>query len=168
MNKQAKEILQTLSANKFYAECPCCNENIPLSKANLFYSDKFNEKAEENYDLYLTDLIEQKRELKTLKDSISNKSEIGARAVNIGLILERIFPSLTEFPYCCEDCRSLFDPIDYLVFEGLATTGKVRKIFWVEIKTGGSRLNTHQREIKSLVDNKKLVWDVYSMEEHYE
>lgn len=168
MQKKAREIIETLSANRFYGECPCCNETILLSKANLFYSDEFNEKAKETRELCQNELDEQKQELKALKQSISNKSEIGARAVNIGFILERMFPSLAEFPYCCGDCRSLFDPIDYLVFEGLATKGKVERLLWIEIKTGGARLNQHERQIKSLVENKELGWDVYSMEGHNE
>lgn len=168
MRKKAMEIIETLSSNRFYGECPCCNETILLSKANLFYSDKFNVKAEETYELYQNEFDERKQELNALKQSISKKSEIGARSVNIGFILERMFPSLAEFPYCCEDCRSLFDPIDYLVFEGLSTKGKVERLLWIEIKTGGARLNQPQRQIKSLVENKELVWDVYSMEGHNE
>ena len=168
MRKKAQGIIDTLTSNRFYGQCPCCEETILLSKANLFFSDEFIEKAKETYEIYQTDFNEQKQELKARKESISAKSEIGARSVNIGFILEQMFPSLVEFPYCCEDCRSLFDPVDYLVFEGLATKGKVEKLLWVEIKTGGARLNQNERQIKSLVENKELYWDVYSMEEHNE
>src|SRR4030042_4732625 len=110
MKKRAKEVIETLSANKFYGECPCCGDTIPLAKANLFHSDKFNEKGLAIYKLCQQGFAEKKLELKELKKSISAKSESGAKAVNIGLIMERMFPSLKEFPYCCEDCRSLFDP----------------------------------------------------------
>lgn len=168
MKKKAKEIIETLSANQFYAECPCCNQTISLAKSNLFYSDEFNEKAKDAYELCQRELDERRQQLKALKQRISDKSEIGARSVNIGFILERMFPSLAEFPYCCEDCRSIFDPIDYLVFEGLAAKGKVEKLLWIEIKTGGARLNQHEKQIKSLVDRKELAWDVYSLEEHNE
>jgi len=163
MKKRAKEIIETLSANKFYGECPCCGETIPLGIANLFYSDKFNKSAKETYESYRNDLKEQKMSLKELKKGLMAKSETSARAINIGLIMQRMFPSLREFPYCCEDCRSLFEPVDYLVFKGLANKGKVEKLLWIEIKTGGSRLNPHQKEIKSLVENKKLFWDTYEI-----
>lgn len=168
MKKKVKEIVETLIANDFYAECPCCNQTISLAKSNLFYGDEFNEKAKTIYETYQRGLDERRQALKALKQRISDRSEIATRSVNIGFILERMFPSLAEFPYCCEDCRSMFDPIDYLVFEGLAAKGKVEKILWVEIKTGGARLNQHQRQIKSLVDRKELAWDVYSPEEHNE
>jgi predicted Holliday junction resolvase-like endonuclease len=168
MKKKVKEIIDTLITNDFYAECPCCSETISLAKSNLFYSDEFNEKAKTVYETSERELDERRQALKALKKRISDKSEITTRSVNIGFILERMFPSLAEFPYCCEDCRSMFDPVDYLVFEGLAVKGKVERILWVEIKTGGARLNQHQKQIKSLVDGKELAWDVYSPEEHNE
>ena len=164
MKKKAQDTIETLTENKFYAECPCCEETILLSKANLFYLDEFNAKALEALATYKDGLDEQKKELKELKEKISARSEIGAGSVNIGFILEHMFPSLKEFPFCCDDCRSLFEPIDYLVFEGLANKGKVERLLWIEVKTGGSRLNKHEKEIKLLVENKELVWDIYKME----
>ena len=62
-----------------------------------------------------------------MKEKIKGKSEVGARSVNIGKIVERIAPSLKGFPFQCNDCRSLFQPIDYLVLEGLTDTGLVKK-----------------------------------------
>ena len=43
------------------------------------------------------------------------------------------------------DCRSLFEPIDYVAFDGMTTTGKVDQIAFIDVKTGASRLNSHQR-----------------------
>jgi len=163
MLKEANKIIEMLSANKFYAECPCCGETILLQKTHLFYLDAFNTKAKETYDKYMMAFQARREKLRKLKESISTKSEVGARSVNIGLILERMLPSLEDFPFCCDDCRSLFDPVDYLVFEGLAT-GIVKKLLWIEIKTGDARLNTREREIKLLVEGKKLDWDIYNAE----
>lgn len=164
MERRTAEIIEMLSTNGLYAECPSCGETIQVRNAHLFYSDNFNATARKTYDNYVLGLQERKEELKTLKESIKASSEAGAKAVNIGLILERMLPSLDEFPFCCEDCRSLLDPIDYLVFEGLAAKGTVDKLFWVEIKTGQARLSSREREIKQLVEGKKLVWDIYRQE----
>lgn len=168
MRKKAQEAINMLTTGRFYTECPCCGDTILLQKADLFYLDDFNAGAEETYRQYQIELEARKKELKRRKESISTKSEVGAKSVNIGLILERIAPSLKEFPFHCNDCRSLFDPIDYLVFEGLASKGIVKKLFWIEIKTGKARLNQREREIKCLVEGKKLAWDIYRMEEHDE
>lgn len=89
------------------------------------------------------------------------RPKLTARAVNIGFILERIAPAFTHFPFEHNDCRSLFDPIDYVIFEGLNKKGVVNKIIFTDIKTGAARLNPHQKEIKSLIQNKKVEFKTY-------
>lgn len=164
---EAKQIIHMLTTGNFYIECPNpdCEETIMLRNAHLFYLDDFNEKAEDTYKQYQSELEERRNELKRHKESITADSEIRTKATNIGLILERIAPSLEDFPFRCNDCRSLFGPIDYVVFDGLANAGVVKKIFWVEIKTGVARLNAHERQVKLLVEGKKLEWDTYKNEE---
>ncbi|MGD9116770.1 MAG: Holliday junction resolvase-like protein [Dehalococcoidia bacterium] len=163
-NKQAGQIIDMLKAGDFYAECPDCGDSVMLRDAHLFYLDDFNEKASETYEQYQLELKEMRAELKRRKANITAKSLIGAKAVNIGFILERIAPSLEDFPFCCNDCRSLFEPVDYVVFEGLADAGVVKKMLWVEIKTGSARLSQRERQIKLLVEDKKLEWDTYKEE----
>jgi predicted Holliday junction resolvase-like endonuclease len=107
---------------------------------------------------------ERAQSLKKLRKSISLRSEVGAKAVNIGFILERLAPSMKTFRFEHNDCRSLFDPIDYLIFEGLTLKQKVDRILFVDIKTGGARLKSTQKEIKELVGRKKVRWDLYSPE----
>jgi hypothetical protein len=47
--KGAKDIIQRLEGNRFYAECPCCGEPILLKDAGLFYFDDFSPEAEGLY-----------------------------------------------------------------------------------------------------------------------
>lgn len=159
--KRAQEIIKALTGDKVYANCPCCEEPIRLSEANLFYLDNFSKVGSELYQAKLTEIRERKKYLRTRPKSVSVKSEIGARFVNIGAILERIAPSLSSFRFNRNDCRSLFDPIDYLIFEGLSNAGKVNRIIFAEIKTGKARLNARQQEIKSVVENKKIDFCTY-------
>lgn len=68
--------------------------------------------------------------------------------------------------FCFEknDCRSLFDPIDYVIFEGLTKKTSVSKILFVDIKTGKANLTGKQKEIRRLVQDKKVTWDTYPTE----
>ncbi len=70
-----------------------------------------------------------------------------------------------DFPFDRNDCRSLFDPIDYVIFEGLSKRGVVSKVLFADIKTGRARLKRNQKEIKMLVENKKVDWDTYKSED---
>jgi len=49
----------------------------------------------------------------------------------------------------------LFDPIDLIVFRGL-TNKKVKHITFLDIKTGESGLNKHQKMIRDAVYDKKV------------
>jgi predicted Holliday junction resolvase-like endonuclease len=161
LSKEAKGIIHTLEENRFYAECPCCGEPILLKDAGLFYLDDFSPDAEKLYQQKLAECKIREKEIREKRKKISLKSEIATETINIGFILERIAPSMKDFCFDRNDCRSLFDPIDYIIFEGLSQKNSVSKILFVEIKTGKARLNNHQKEIRSLVERKRVEWDTY-------
>jgi predicted Holliday junction resolvase-like endonuclease len=162
-NKQTQheEIIRALKKGNFFIECPETMDDVALKGAALFDNDNFTEKALAYYQEQLAFIQEEKRRLKAMKEIGSTKSETGALAVNLGLILERLAPTLDTFPYSHNDCRSLFDPIDYVIFEGLSEKGRVEKIIFTDIKTGKARLKPRQREIKSVIDRKKLFLKKY-------
>ena len=161
---EAKKIIRTLEENHFHAGCPHCDETFPLKEAGLFHLDDFSPEGEELYDEMLDGLKEQRKELRERREQISKRSETTTRAVNIGFVLERIAPAMEGFGFDRNDCRSLFDPIDYVVFEGLAEKGRVSRIIFADIKTGAARLSARQREIRDLVENKQVELDVYERE----
>lgn len=163
-SKKSTAVIEMLKSRNFYAECPCCQEPLPLRDAGLFYLDNFTDEADLLYQKKLQEMKEIAQSLKKLRKSISLRSEVGAKAVNIGFILERLAPSMKTFRFEHNDCRSLFDPIDYLIFEGLTLKQKVDRILFVDIKTGGARLQSTQKEIRELVGRKKVRWDLYSPE----
>lgn len=159
--REARAIIDALSQSNLYVECPHCNETIGLRYAHLFYLDDFPPEAKTLYQSRLEELKKRKESLREMPRKIARASETGASAVNIGLILERIAPSLSNFPFDHNDCRSLFDPIDYVVFEGLSRRGVVERIVFAEIKTGESKLSTRQKEIRFLIERKRVYWDTY-------
>ena len=159
--KEAKEIIHTLETNRFYAQCPCCGEPILLKDAGLFYLDDFSPEAEKLYQQKLTECKIREKEIREERKAIFKRSETATESINIGFILERVAPSMKDFRFDRNDCRSLFDPIDYIIFEGLSKKNSVSKILFVEIKTGKARLNDHQKDVRSLVERKQVSWDTY-------
>lgn len=164
LKNRAQEIIRTLIQENFYAVCPCCGESIPLKKAGLFYLNHFTPEAENLYRKRIEELKEREKELKEERKKIKERAEVGAKSVNIGFILERIAPSLKDFKFIRNDCRSLFDPIDYIIFEGLSKKGAVTKLLFMDIKTGKARLKQVQKEIKDRIERKKVEWDTYETE----
>jgi predicted Holliday junction resolvase-like endonuclease len=66
-------------------------------------------------------------DLKERELNMTKRPQLTAKAVNIGFILERIAPAFDHFPFEHNDCRSLFDPIDYVIFEGLNKSGSCKQ-----------------------------------------
>jgi predicted Holliday junction resolvase-like endonuclease len=162
--KDAREIIHMLETNGLYAECPCCGKPMLLKESGLFYLEDFTPQAEQLCQQRLVDLEERKKQIRARREKISQTSETGARATNIGFILERLAPSMDEFRFDHNDCRGLFDPIDYIIFEGLSRKGKVSKIVFVDIKTGEGRLTPKQKAIRLLVERQRVTFDTYRME----
>ncbi len=157
----AKQFIDTLEREGFYAECPCCGEPVLLQHCGLFYLDEFTDEAKARYEEYLEELRQSKADYQERKAQISQTSETQARETNMGFILERLAPALDSFRFERNDCRSLFYPIDYVIFEGLSARGRVSKILFTDVKTGAARLSAKQKEIRSLVQAKKVQFDVY-------
>jgi predicted Holliday junction resolvase-like endonuclease len=164
LDDTAEEVIRTLKAEGFYAECPCCDEPIRLSECDLFYLDDFTPTAKEAHGKLREELEGRVRELVRLRRHISSRSEMGARAVNLGFIFERLAPALPSFRFDRSDCRSLFDPIDYVIFEGLSSRGSVSRIIFSDIKTGRAGLQENQKEIRHLVNSRKVSMMTYDVE----
>jgi predicted Holliday junction resolvase-like endonuclease len=161
LEKDGNQLIQFLSDNDFVALCPCCGEEIKLSKSGLFVQDEFTPEAENLFKLMQSGLRERAKGLVEERKNIKARAEKGAEAVNFGFIAERIAPVMKEFPFNNNDCRSLFDPIDYVIFDGLSKSDKVSRIIFSDVKTGNAKLQKNQKQIKSAVENKKVEIEFY-------
>lgn len=81
-----------------------------------------------------------------------------SRAVLGGKFTEQLAPYFPEFQYDPTEARFIGDPIDLVVFPGLANKLPERVVF-VEVKTGGSQLTPIQKRIRDLIKNGKVTWE---------
>ena len=158
---ETKKLIEFLKKNNFVAECSECNEPLKLKEVDLFAMDEFTPEAEEIYKQMKAEIAERRKELKEMETKKPERIEKTTKHVNLGFIFERIAPTLPDFPFDKNDCRSMFDPIDYVIFEGLHKTGKVEKLFFVDIKSGDAKLGKTQKQIKEIVENKKVSFKLY-------
>jgi predicted Holliday junction resolvase-like endonuclease len=161
LKNEARQVIQALKGGNLMAECPSCGEGFKLKDAGLFYLDDFTPEAQKLVEQRKAELKEKAQELKEARKKVPARAEATTRAVNLGFILERLAPTMQGFRFHRNDCRSLFDPIDYIVFEGLSHKGEVDRIIFADIKTGGAVLAKKQREIKALVESGKVECDRY-------
>ena len=105
-------------------------------------------------DKYWETQIEKER-----KDAIAK-----SRAVLGGLFSEQLAPYLPDFPYSPSEVRFLGKPIDFLVFKG-ADEKKIDEVVFVEVKSGKSKINNHEKNLKDAIEKKKVRWEEYRIPE---
>jgi predicted Holliday junction resolvase-like endonuclease len=80
-----------------------------------------------------------------------------SRAVTRGLIYEQLVPYLPEFEFNPKDAQFLGKPVDFVVFDGL-DEGELRRIVFVEVKTGGAALTTRERRVRDAIRRGRVEW----------
>jgi predicted Holliday junction resolvase-like endonuclease len=149
------------SDDKIMGECPICAEKSPLPGWNLFYKDMYPTVVKDAIDAALSRPANAKIDYNKLKLKLTTLAAKRSVEVNFGKIMEEIAPGLSTFPFHGADCRSLLDPIDYVVFDGLAKNGKVTNIHFLDVKTGASTLNDHQKQVKGAIEKKHVEFALY-------
>jgi predicted Holliday junction resolvase-like endonuclease len=78
-------------------------------------------------------------------------------AVTAGKVHEQLIPYLPAFPYNPKDVRFLGSPVDLVVFDGLAD-GRVRRIVFLEVKTGRAGLTSRERCVRDVIQAREVEW----------
>jgi len=141
-----------------FASCPSCEGEFRLVDALLFDATqpRLPQKALEYLTRKQEELTDMGKQLDARKRAAVTRPRIAAKATNIGKVVEKIAPSLPGFPVTSSDCRSLLEPIDYVVFNGLSATRKIDSLTFVDVKTGRGRLSRVQSQVKKLVECGKV------------
>ena len=89
----------------------------------------------------------------TIRQDAVEKSQ----AVILGKVHEQLIPYLPDFHYNPRDVRFLGTPVDLVVFDGLAE-GQVRRVVFLEVKTGGSGLTGRERQVRDVIEARHVEW----------
>jgi len=151
-----ESLIKELKTSGLYAECPKCGGEFELAKAIIFDASKpFPKEAIERQRLMIEAFDKEMKELEKRKKRAKTGAKITAEAVNIGKKIEVLLPTLKEFKWNLPDCRFLGEPLDFIAFNGLSRS-KVDSVSFIEVKSGGARLNGHQKAIKDAIEDKKV------------
>jgi hypothetical protein len=158
------DIIRELQSDpSVFAECPETGESFPLRKALMFYvSGPIPPQAKKLLGAKECELKQGLKDLATQRKKLKQRSETSTIAITLGKVIEKVVPAAAGFKFNRRDCRGLFEPIDYVVFNGLtANNGDVDSLVFLDVKTGKSSLNQHQRQIKAAIEDGKVEWDNY-------
>lgn len=87
------------------------------------------------------------KEKEIRKDAIKR-----SRATLGGQFSEQIAPYLPSFPCNAGDARFLGKPIDFVAFPGSAEGRKITEVLFIEVKSGQSKPNEREYQIKSAIE----------------
>jgi len=156
----ADRFIESLKSANLVAQCPYCDKEFRLADAPIFNGlGKMPKQAEEIKNNLFLELKKRLDELKRRKVYADVGAEKKAIEVGFGKIIEKFIPAYKDLKLPLRDCRPLFEPIDIIVFNGLIDM-KVNSITFLEIKSGGSSLNKHQRMIRDAVLDKRVDFEV--------
>lgn len=85
-----------------------------------------------------------------------------SKSIIKGQVAEQFAPYLPEFPFTPSDCHFLGKPVDFIVFNNLNEPEKSSIIF-VEVKTGTSKLNQNEKNLKIAIESKRVFWYEYRL-----
>jgi len=152
-----EQFIKKLKQSNLYAECPCGKE-FKISEAILFDGTKpFPPEALEIQKEMKEELKRRADGLKKRKKLATEKAQITTRAVNVGMNLEKVLPTMKDFKWELPDSRVLGNPIDLITFNGFSIN-KVSSISFIEVKSGKAKLTDHQKSIKDAVEDKKVFY----------
>ncbi|MSS75271.1 hypothetical protein EXS73_03620 [Candidatus Pacearchaeota archaeon] len=83
-----------------------------------------------------------------------------SRAVLGGQFSENLAPYLPNFPFSPTECRFIGKPIDFIVFKG-ADSKQIDEVIFVEVKSGTSTINKHEKNLKEAIEQKRVRWVEY-------
>ncbi|MGD8278912.1 MAG: Holliday junction resolvase-like protein [Gemmatimonadota bacterium] len=96
------------------------------------------------------------RYTRTVRKDAVRRSE----AVTTGKVVEQLVPILPGFPFNPRDARFLGSPVDFVVFDGLSE-GDVRRVVFVEVKTGAAQLSARERRVRNAVESGRVEFTEY-------
>jgi len=107
---------------------------------------------------YIEDIEELKKLFKDAEKRIKEKSVSASRRSLVGKFIERFVPFLSNVKYAAADMHFMGSPIDYIVFDGLRDD-EIKKIIFLEVKTGESKLTKREKSLKDAVNKRKVKWE---------
>lgn len=132
-----------------FGVCPHCQELFRLSDIKISYRKKFSrdwydklEKQEEKID-------DEHMKLEETLAAIREKAQEQARRRHLPRMLRQADPVFTPLGYYPQDVKAVFDPMDFVIFDGMNRDGRVRRVVFMDEYSADGRT----RQIQSSIEN---------------
>lgn len=156
-----KEVLEFYSSLRhIFGVCPCCGEIFRLSDCKLYQKKKPESDWKEELDKEL-------QRLDKLEETILEKIEATKEAArtlgrqNADKLVRKIDKIFLPLKLNCNDCKVIFHPVDFIVFNGMNNNDgdcSIKEIMLLDKDNKSGQYLTLQKSIESAVKNKSYDW----------
>jgi len=139
--------------------CPLCGEIFRLSEIKISYKRKF---PIDWYDNLLAEgekLDEREMNLEEKLKIIREKATERARRVLLPKLLRKVDPLFTSLGYFPQDAKAIFDPIGFVVFDGMNRDENVRRIVFMDHQTENRDQRINQKSIEKTIEKERYEWE---------
>lgn len=149
---------------KIIVICPICGDFHRLSELKLFYKGK----AERSW---LDDLRDKERRIERLEEKLeAEREEIKERAQEkarrkLPKLLKKKVPLIAKKGYFPQDVKALFDPIDFVVFDGMNEKDNVRRVVFLDGPAQNRIRERVQISIKKIIKAGNFEWRTIKISE---
>jgi predicted Holliday junction resolvase-like endonuclease len=158
--KEASIFIGLFKAQRnIFGLCPLCGELFRLSEIKISYGRK---SPVDWYDKLMAEeekIHEKEDRLEEKLAEIREKATEHARRVLLPKLLRKVDPLFTSLGYFPQDAKAIFDPIDFVVFDGMNRDGNVRRVVFMDHETGNKGQRTIQKSVKRAIDKERYEWE---------
>ena len=127
-------------------------EQERMSDSQSKQEQQIAKRANEIAEAYL-----QKEEKRIRADAVEK-----SKSVVQGKVTENLIPYFDVCKYNPRDMRFFGSPLDFIIFDGL-DEGVMRKIVFVEVKTGKSKLSGREKLVKKCITDKLIEYEIWTI-----
>ncbi len=129
MNKDI--LLNFQEFQKILVICPVCGEIYRLSELKLFYQGKAKRTWLDEIRDEETRIEHLEEKLEEEKEKIKEKAQEKARR-ELPKLLKKTVPVICKHGYYPQDVKALFDPVDFVIFDGMNLKEKVKRVVFFD------------------------------------
>jgi predicted Holliday junction resolvase-like endonuclease len=156
-----KEVLDFYSMLRhIFGVCPCCGEIFRLSDCKLFQKKKpeIDWKEEIDKEMQRLENLEEKILLK-IEESKEAARTVGRR--NADKLVRKLDKIFIPLKLNCNDCKVIFHPIDFIVFNGMNNNVgdcSIKEILLIDKDNKSGQYLEIQKSISNAIQTRNYDW----------
>lgn len=150
---------------KILVICPDCKEVYRLSELKLFYRGKVKRSWLDNLRAKEIKVERMEQLLDEKWDTIRQKAQEKGRK-QLPRLLRKCMPVVCSHGYYPQDLKALFDPIDFVIFDGMNLKQNVKRVVLFDGPACDKRREKTQASIKKALNKGNYDWHTVKLDEN--